>query len=173
MLQNRNALKYTKMKYKKSQVRMTETIAILFIFFLLVLFGLLFYSRIQSSMLEREQEEDKTLKSIQIAQKVSYFPELQCTTQAELVSGCIDIKKLESFQEIINQAEQNKLYYFQVFEYSKVYVEQIYPENKTWEIYDLRRPEYKGELKIPVPVALHEPIEDVFFFGVLNIYVYI
>ncbi|MBW2977588.1 hypothetical protein KY331_01965 [Candidatus Woesearchaeota archaeon] len=151
---------------------MTETIAILFIFFLLVLFGLMFYSRIQNASLEREQEEDKTLKSIQIAQKVSYFPEIQCTTQAELPSGCIDIEKLESYQEIINQ-EQNKLYYFQVFEYSKVYVEQVYPENKTWEIYDLRRPEYKGELKIPVPVALHEPIDDTFSFGVLNINVYI
>jgi len=159
---------------------MTESIAILFIFFLLVLFGLIFYSRIQTATLEREQEEDKTIKAIQIAQKVSYFPELQCTTQAELPSGCIDIKKLESFQEIIAQ-EQNKLYYFQVFEYSQVHIEQVYPENKTWEIYDLRKPEYIGKpltfippkLFIPVPVALHDPVENIMTFGVLHINVYI
>ncbi len=161
------------MRFKKSQIRMTETIAILFIFFLLVLFGMIFYSRIQSSTLEREQEEDITLKTIQIAQKVSYFPEFQCIRrEAQMDYGCIDIYKLEAFNKTINQG-QNKLYYFQVFEYSKIYVEQIYPESKNWSVYDLKKPKYKGELKIPVPVALYDPVENIKSFGVLHISVYI
>jgi len=158
------------MKNKKAQVRMTETIAILFIFFLLVLFGLIFYSRIQNASLERAMEEDTNIRSIQTAQKVSYFSEIQCTTEAQLPSGCIDILKLESFQEIV---QQNQLYYRSVFGNSKVYVDQIFPENRTWEIYDLRKPEDRGEYRIPVPVALHDPIEDIISFGVLHINVYI
>jgi len=152
---------------------MTETIAILFIFFLLVLFGMIFYMRIQNSTLEREREEDVTIKAIQIAQKASYFPEILCIeAQAEMLSGCIDILKLESFNKTLHEG-QNSLYYFQVFEFSRIYVEEIYPENKTWEIYDRRKPQYKGELKIPVPVALHNPITNVKFFGVMNVDVYI
>jgi len=160
-------------KMKKAQIKMTETIAILFIFFLLVLFGMIFYSRIQSSSLEKAQEEDVALKAIQIAQKVSFFPEIQCIKrEAQMDYGCIDIYKLESFNEILNTGP-NQLYYFQIFEYSHVYVEQIYPENKTWEVYDLKKAKYKGELKIPVPIALFDPIKNQKTFGILHINAYI
>jgi hypothetical protein len=171
-INNNHTMEIMKLKSEKAQVRMTETIAILFIFFLLVLFGMIFYMRIQNATLEREQEEDVNLKAIQTAQKASYFPEFQCTTQAELPTGCIDIYKLEAFQKILEQ-EKKRLYYFEVFEYSNVYVEQVYPENKSWNIYDLKKPSYKGELKIPVPVALHDPVENTMAFGVLHVDVYI
>ena len=64
---------------KKSQIQIGETIAVLFVFFLLVVIGFIFYVGVIKDSIVSEKDELSQLKSIEIAQKVLYLPELQCS----------------------------------------------------------------------------------------------
>ncbi len=69
---------FTKMA-RKSQIQMGETIGILFVFFILVVFGFVFYMNVMKGSSKVEMEENIQLKTIGIAQRASFLPELQCS----------------------------------------------------------------------------------------------
>ena len=149
---------------------MFETIAILVVFFFLLTFGFIFYTKIQKTTYKSEEQEKTILESIQIAERASFLPELQCSFDNVQTEDCIDIYKLESIQGIFNE---NKDYYYNILGYSLISVEQIYPETKIWNIYDVPKPDYNDKISTQVPISLYNPIKDQHTFGVINIYVYI
>jgi len=64
---------------RKGQARMTETIAVLFIFFVLVLFGIVFYFKFQQISFKEKQEEQLASKAMEITLTTLFLPELQCS----------------------------------------------------------------------------------------------
>ena len=79
---------------RKGQVRMTETIAVLFIFFILVLFGIIFFYKYQTIALKEQQEELLGARAIDTTLKVLFMPELSCTKgEAEPEDNCFDLIK--------------------------------------------------------------------------------
>ena len=64
---------------RKGQVKMGETIAILFIFFVLIIFGLVFYFQWQKSSFEGQKLEVFSDESISRSLVVSFLPELVCS----------------------------------------------------------------------------------------------
>ncbi len=111
---------------KKAQVHMSETIAVLFIFFVLVLFGLIFYYQYQKVAFAEKQEELLAARAMDTTLKALFLPELQCSKQeAEPEENCFDLMKLRGAGEVF----KNNLakYYFELFSYAKITVKQIYP----------------------------------------------
>ena len=109
---------------RKSQIQMGETIVVLFIFFMLIIIGFIFYTKIIKGKIELEKEETSQFKSIEIAQKVMFMPELQCSEDSIIIDNCIDLLKLESAQELMT-AKDNEKYYYDLLEFSDIYVSQI------------------------------------------------
>lgn len=153
---------------------MGETIAILFVFFVLILFGLIFYFQWQKTSFERQRVEVFADKSISISQVATYLPELACSPRANLATGrCIDVLKLELAEEEM-QAEND--YYFDIFGFATIRVEKIYPEptgeKAEWVLYNQTPPEITRKVNTPLPMVLYEPSSGDRNFGVLYVDVY-
>jgi hypothetical protein len=166
------------MKNKKAQIKTFETIAVLLIFFVLLGFGLIFYSNVMGSSIDDTAEEQFELRAIQTAQLVSFLPELQCTSPTStniVVDDCFDVLKVEALSEILEDPSNQKIkneYYFDSFGDSNIYIEQVYPSVSKWTIYDRKKPGSKSKSSIKIPVSLYDATENIYNFGVLNVEVY-
>jgi len=158
------------MKNKKSQIKMFETIAVLLIFFILVGFGLIFYGRIQASGFQATQEENFELKAIQTAQLVSFLPELQCSSNNIIVDDCFDILKVEALSEFIEQNPNiRNEYYYDLFGFSSITIEQVYPSELSWKVYERTLTGNKAKSSIKIPVSLYNASSRAYDFGVLTV----
>jgi len=158
------------LKMKKSQIQMGESVAILFIFFILLIFGFVFYMNVMRGSATIEREENIQLKAIGIAQKVSFLPELQCSEENVRREDCIDLYKLEAASKLL---EENNIYYYDIFEFSKIWVKEIFPESKKiWPLYNNTLIDHKNKLSTFIPVSLFDATLKKYDFGILVVEVY-
>jgi hypothetical protein len=154
------------MRIKKSQVNMLETISVLAIFFVLVMLGLIFYSKALTSSIETDKEESIQLDAIRISQKISFLPELQCSQQNIVKDNCIDVQKLEAMPEII---KENEVHYFDQLSFSRIIVNEIYPGENEWVLYDRPLNDYNHKIATNIPISIFDPIENKNAFGIINV----
>ncbi len=151
---------------------MFETIAVLLIFFVLIGFGLIFYGRIWGATIQDTEGENFELKAIQTAQLVSFLPELQCSSNND---DCFDILKVEALSKIINNIQNKNLkneYYYDIFGFSSITIEQAYPSVVSWSIYNKTTEGTKAKSSINIPVSLYDPNLRKYNFGILTVDVY-
>ena len=154
---------------KKSQIQIGETIAVLFVFFILIVIGFVFYISIVKSNVESEGEELSQLASIQVVQKVTSMPELQCSQDVvKEEPNCIDVLKLGAAKKVISE---NPAYYFDLFGFGEINVKDIYPnpDSPLVNIYSNNVQDYKNKFVTNFPVSLYDPIEKTSKFGILTI----
>ena len=154
------------MKTRKSQIQIGETIAVLFVFFILIVMGFLFYVKVIKSNIEIEQEELSQLRSVGIAQRIMFLPELQCSEDNIVIDNCIDILKLDSAQSIM---KENEIYYYDLLEFSEINISQIYPDEAEWNVYSRKTENFRSKFVTNVPISLYNPATRKHGFGVLTI----
>lgn len=159
-------------KAKKAQIKMFETIAVLVIFFFLMVFGVSFYFVLQRSSYNRQVERNAQLISIQLSQKISDIPELDCALAGIQIDNCIDKIKLEKLNEELKQDEA-KITYFDILGYSKIYVRTIYPEFIKYDMYEREPDSYSISYRNQIPVLLYDAIKKEFAFAVLEVTTYV
>lgn len=152
--------------HKRAQVQIGETIAVLFVFFILVIVGFIFYVKVIKGNIETENEEFSQLRSVGIAQRVMFLPELQCSEDNIIIDNCIDLLKLDAARDTI---KQNELYYFDILEFSDINIIQIYPNEDKWNIYSRKTEEFKSKFITNVPISLYDSTTRKHGFGVLTI----
>lgn len=150
----------------KAQIQIGETIAVLFVFFILIAIGLIFYVKVIKGNIELEREELSQLKSVGIAQRIMFLPEVQCSEDNIIIDNCIDILKLDSAQGIMNE---NELYYYDLLEFSEVSIFEIYPNKAEWTLYSRKTDDFTNKFVTNVPVSLYNPMTRRHGFGVLTI----
>jgi len=158
-----------KMENKKSQLHMLETIAVLAVFFILVVFVFIFYLNVSERNVEIEKGESIQLNAIDIAQKASLMEELQCSQDGVVTESCIDLLKLDSMSNIIRG---NEIYFFDLFSYSRITVKEIYPDKEEWMIYDRQLEGYSDRIVTNIPITLFDPLSNKNSFGVMIVEVY-
>lgn len=151
---------------RKGQIQIGETIAVLFVFFILIVIGFIFYANVIKGNIEQEKEEISQLKSIGIAQRVMFLPEVQCSEDNIVIDNCIDILKLDSAQKLMKEKE---IYYYDLLEFSDVTIARIYPDEARWSIYSRKTEDYKNKFVTNVPISLYDPTTRKHGFGVLTI----
>ena len=120
---------------------MTETIAVLFIFFVLVMFGMIFYYKYAQVAIAEEQEEALGKRAIDISLQTLFLPELICSKgAAEAEDNCVDKVKLIHAQSVMQQQAE---YYFEIFGYARVSIQQIYPSQEEFILYDRPLPDWQ------------------------------
>lgn len=149
---------------------MGESVAILFIFFVLLVFGFVFYMNIMKGSTKVEIEENIQLKAIGIAQRASFLPELQCSEENVRREDCIDLYKLDAASELLNMSN---VYYYDLFEFSNIQVEKKFPEpEKKWPLYTNNLTDYKNRLSTFIPISLFNATSKKYDFGILVVEVY-
>lgn len=151
---------------KKSQIQMGETIAVLFVFFILVIIGFIFYTKVIKNNLELEKDEQAQLRSVGIVERVIFLPEVQCSEDNVVKDNCIDVLKLKSAQDIM---KQNEVYYYDLLEYGNISISQIYPSELKWTLYSRNLDSPKNKFVTNVPIMLYDPVTRKNGFGVLTV----
>ena len=110
---------------KKAQMHLSETIAVLFIFFVLVFFGLVFYYKYQEVAFKAKQEEYLGARAMDTTLKALFMPELICSRgESEPEDNCVDMMKVDTAAVVIRN---NLDYYFDLFSYANITLTQVYP----------------------------------------------
>jgi hypothetical protein len=153
---------------KKSQIQMMETIAVLLIFFIIVIIALVFYMNIAKSQISDQLDQSHQRDRASIAQKASTLPELECMRTT--YQNCIDIYKIAPAQDLM---QQNAIEYFDLFAYSEITIYKIYPEPvENWTIYEKLPSTIKSTLANQFPILLYDPITDSNYFGLMEVKVF-
>lgn len=123
---------------KKAQIKSMENIAILVIFFLLIGMSLIVYAKFQKIGIAQAATDAAGFRAIDLSQKAAFLPEIACTQTG--ISGdittdvdCFDLVKVKYASDLI---QENTLDYFDIFGYSAIWIEEIYPENSFYVIYN-------------------------------------
>jgi len=154
---------------KKAQVQMMETIAVLFIFFILIAFGFIFYANALKGGIAVTKQEHSELKSIELASKVSSLPELQCSENNLIEENCVDWLKLDKASSLIRS---NRIFYFDILGYSNITIEEIFPGDRTYTVYANVPKDYGDRLPTFLPILLKKPIEGGYGFGIMSVVLY-
>lgn len=159
---------------KKAQMEINETIIVLFIFFILVIFGIVFFAKIQGINLQAEQRASQNLELIKVSQVISSLPELSCSVDNVQIDNCYDILKVEAFKAIL---EENNVYFSGTSLYNtNITLRQYDPFNDKWtysiEIYS-NKLENADIRKIFVPTILYDKKTATKSFGILELTWYI
>ena len=68
--------------------------------------------------------------------------------------------------------QKNRVYYFDVFKYSTITAEQIYPQQKSFLLYDAPLQDYEDKIDSRVPTTFYDPRTKTYAFGVMVIEMY-
>lgn len=160
------------MRFTRAQLKMGENIAILFIFILLVVFGLIFFFKVQTASIQIKTQENIEMSAVQVAQKVSFIPELRCSSENVPVPDCYDTLKMEFIK---NVTDEDQPYYYDIFKFSTIYVEQIFPpRDDVWVLYN-NTGDKESKLSTQIPISIYDPRTSSlgsYYFGILHVGVY-
>jgi hypothetical protein len=156
----------------KAQIKMFETVAVLAVFFFLLIVGALFYFGAQNSALKQEKFKAAEQIGFQIALKALYMPELDCSFLATQKGNCIDSIKLEKLSELL-ETEQEE--YFETFGYSKITINTISTDTTPDQTITLYYNELENSEIIPTrsPILVYDQIQDTYTFGIIEVLVYV
>ena len=156
---------------KRAQIQIGETVAVIFVFFVLIVIAFLFYARIIKSNASVESGESSQLASISISQRVMFLPEIQCNQgNVEEISNCVDLLKLEPAQDTM---KKNQLYYYDFFQFSEINLSQVYPQGATYTLYSKKMENFRDKFVTNVPISLYDSTARTYSFGVLTIETYL
>ncbi len=145
---------------RKGQINMVETISVLFIFFILVLFGLIFYFKFQDVSFAQKETERAAFNAIDLTLVTLFLPELQCSNGlAEADDNCIDVIKLRALTELMDDSVLNyrNEYYFNLFGFSRISVTEVFPNNRSWVVYDKEKTRVTEEGDVVPDWRIKEP----------------
>lgn len=159
---------------------MSETIAVLFIFFVLIMFGIVFYYKYSQVQFKEKQQELLANRAMDLSLKVLFLPELQCSKGiAEKEDNCIDMEKLPYAAQVFRDKFED--YYFDMFGFAKITLFKAYPlpkegeKEENWIVYDNPKKDYTQKESTFFVVALRSGLADgnmLYDYGYLQIEVY-
>lgn len=148
---------------------MTETIGVLVIFFILLLFGLVLYSQFQKRSIAEQKEQFYARQAIITSLKATFMNDIGCES-TEQTGTCIDFHRLDALKEKLSEPEFNQ-FYSSLLSTSHVWIEDlIAPKNIT--IYSSIKANYTKLTSVPTPILLRNALEEYDHFAVLHVDVY-
>ena len=161
------------MKSKHAQIHMMETIAILLVFFVILVIAFMFYIRTTGFSQQQKITQVQELQSIKVSQTISFLPELQCSSKNIISDNCFDKLKLDAFRDLQHDDVFEETYY-PLFYYSEIIVKETYPATDPatdeWTLYSKTRD--GTSYLTSSPVLLYDPLSRTNAFGLLNVRYY-
>ena len=168
---------------KKGQMQIQETILTVFIFIVIIMFGMIFFYRIQSSSIAKDfgsfQNDKISIDFITLGD----LPEFSCS-KAGIKESCIDEVKLLVFMGLGNNKDYRE-YLFDRFGYKNITIYEVYPvknNNKcnpgnigncgVWEIYTKKPSKITSKIVRTTPVSLYFPEKDDYGIGIMVVEAY-
>lgn len=168
---------------KRGQLQIQETILAIFIFIVLIMFGLVFFYRVQSASITGDFNEFQKEKLSVDFITLGDLPEFSCS-KAGIKESCIDTGKLIVFVGM-NSTKETRDYYFDRFGYKTITISEVYPTNNSircstskltdcgvWVVYDKKPNKVTSKIVRDTPVSLYLPDKDEYGIGILVVEAY-
>ncbi len=163
----------------KAQMQMGETIAVLVVFFFLLVIGLVFYVNIATTKVVESKDKNTELEAVNVMKRALSLPELQCSHNNIVDEACVDRYKLNATAGLINSPTDSsyKTSYFDLFGTSTIWIIQIYPEPATpFEgavlLYDSKLEKYTSRLNTSTPISIYNSLDKTYAFGIMETVTY-
>ncbi|MBU0665815.1 MAG: hypothetical protein ABIC91_01360 [Nanoarchaeota archaeon] len=163
-------------KRKKAQVQMGESFAIIIIVIIMIVLGLIFYSKIKSEDISKKELLFDELSMVELAQIAGALPEIHCSSADVSDSNCIDLLKINALEEIITSSsasggDKTAFYYYrEIFGRGKIMIREIGLDGtiNEWILYKTDN-ESLSQNTIFSPVSIYNPSTNTKSFGMLII----
>lgn len=177
-------MKHKKKILKSGQIQMIETIGVLFVFFLLLGFGLIFYGGYRQDQIKKLSSEKDELELITAAQIISTMPELKCSEENSITENCYDLVAVEALSNLMNDVNgfmspnnpYSRIYYVTTFKSANITIG-IYDERNNsmnkHNIYYNREPGKFNRRTNYVPITLKDSRTGEFYFGILYLTIFL
>ncbi len=153
---------------RNGQVKMFETIAVLIVFFFLLVASAAVYFSVQKWLVTQKVQEVTAEKNIQLTQNILSLPELDCSFAAVQKENCFDLYKVHAFSILLLQ-ERYMIDYFPVFGYSEVTLTNVYPNRQTLQVYSNKPTNVRTVLLSHYPVLLYNATVNTYSFAVIEV----
>tara|TARA_Y100000310_G_C20614454_1_gene779859 strand:+ start:264 stop:809 length:546 start_codon:yes stop_codon:yes gene_type:complete len=174
---------------KKSQMQIGETVAILAVFFIIIMIAFVVFFNITKGQLEEDRDINIEDRSVGIVKIILTMPELQCSSTAVIENACLDRVKLDvvssSKPDPLNPGAittggniftSNVQEYFSFLGNTKIQVYQIFtriPDNTDpltpWILYDNSLEDFSTSIQTNIPINIYDPITKKTNFGYIEI----
>ena len=162
---------------KKGQLQIQETIIAVFIFIVLIMFGLVFFYKVQSSSIANEFKDFQMEKNSIDFITLGELAEFSCS-KAGIKESCIDVPKLLIFSSFSKE-------YFEKFGYKNITIYQVYPKTNSvkcttsnldncglWEVYFKKPSKVTSKIVRDAPISLYFPDKDEYALGIMVVEAY-
>ncbi len=154
----------------RGQMQIQETILVVFIFVVLIIFGMVFFYRVQEASIADDFNKFQRERLVIDFITLGDLPEFGCS-RAGIRENCIDTSKLVVFKDIARGSYKD--YYFERFGYRNITIQQIYPNKIStecslqrgtncgiWNVYS-KIPNNWGAKEVrDIPVSLYFPCSE-------------
>jgi hypothetical protein len=159
---------------KKAQIHMFESTMVLLFFFVFVGIGMVFYFNATKEKIGKDVIRLQSLDAIKVALVALNAPEFVHTSGDVKDSTSFDLQKLKGFEALMYMdTDYPYTQYFNLFGYSTIWVEEVYPGSGIPIIlYNRTRERWTHSEKFSMPVGLRDVIEGKTKLGVLTVEVW-
>ncbi len=164
-------------KNSKAQMQVSETIFAAIAIIIIIVIGLVFYSKAKAGSMEEEAEKARTERLVELAHTLSSWPELECSVRETREFDCFDVVKLDVLTEILGSGSvasgYSFNYYYDLLGRSRITVSKVYPpsDQRSWTVYE-KNGTSRSEKTIVLPVSLYDPIKKKYSLGVMEFKMY-
>ena len=95
----------------KGQVQLLETIAVLVVFSILLIFGLFWFGSSQTDQVQQQTTELENLELLEMTKAIMSLPEIQCSIAGRPDTSCVDKLRLEALNQTIDSNSEIAAYY--------------------------------------------------------------
>jgi len=146
----------------KGMIGMFESILVVFVVTIFIVIGIVIYASLQGNSSQRDAITE--LRASRVQHSALTMPEFTCEAcGGSLRDNCFDTAKLDAF---ISLPSATKDKYYSYFGKSKLAVEQKYPQEMRWNLYDKSG---EGRIRAYMPILLCNATQNTYNFGVLII----
>lgn len=158
--------------YKKSQIQMAESIAVVVIIIFLLIIGIVFWMSIRKEDIKTSATEYQDLSVIELAKIASELPEFKCYNYNSVSKvNCFDWYKLLAINETLKDPAKRQEffnYYNYYFKNSRISVQEIYPNETKIILYDNNISKTISlQITIPIVIEKNLGINSKYSFGLL------
>jgi len=147
---------------KRGQLQIQESIFVLFIFFIILVIGMIVFYQMEFRSISKIGQESKDTTFFYLISYVPSMPELVCSEKG-IVDECMDISKARAFSNLDDN------YYRKIFGHRRIVLN---INDEDIELFNWEPIEYSAERKIDTPVSVFNPRDGSYIIGILEVYNY-
>lgn len=162
-------------------MQMTESVFVVFIILIIIVMGFVIYSKFQETSIKENERMIRNIEIIKMAQKMSSWPELECSLHGTQRFVCLDAAKLTTLGDFIQTSRQTDSYgfnyYYDALKKARITIKELYPPLSNadnlnqWVLYNNPGRTPVSDLVL-IPVNIYHPVSKTFSMGIIELQIY-